>query len=146
MKPSDYISILALIISFLSLGVSIYFQYRDRVKLTTSCKYFPPHPDYDRGHLEIKVVNSGRRPTLLTILGGNLKDGGWQGTQLGGKDKSIRLGEHEFYEKKFYCEDIEVVSPDSESEFTELWFEDSIGDRHFVKGSKEGIKKLLGGR
>ena len=142
METSDYIAISALVISVLSIGASFYFQYRDRVKLKASCKYLPAHPDYDRAHLKVKIVNCGRRPTLLTLFGGDLKDGGWQGTSLGGKNKALRLGEHEFHEEKFYHESIEAVAPDSMSEFTELWFEDSIGNRHIVKGSKEGIKKL----
>lgn len=96
MNISDKIAILALVVSLLSLAVSIYFQYRDRVKLKTTCTFYPAHPDYDRAHLAIRIVNHGRRPTLLTLFGGNLKDGKWQGTRLGQKDKAVRLGEHEF--------------------------------------------------
>jgi hypothetical protein len=142
MVSSDKIAFSALMVSILSLGVSFYFQNKDRVKLKTSCKFFPAHPDYDHAHLKIKVVNCGRRPALLTLFGGDLKNGSWQGTSIGGKEKALRLGEHEFHEEEFYYEDIEAISPDSESEYTELWFEDSLGNRHVVKDSREGIKLL----
>ncbi len=139
---SDIIAIIALFVSIISLIVTFVFNYRDRVNLKAECRYVEYHPDYDRSRLEIKIVNHGRRAALLRLFAGDLRDGGWQGTYLGDKEKGLRLGEHDFYESKFYKEDIEAVSPDSESEYISLWFEDSLGIRHEVKGAADGIRKL----
>lgn len=142
MEVSDYIAILALIVSAISLITSFYFGYRDKVNLKTECKYFDFHPEYDRAHLNIKITNHGRRPALLRWFGGRLRNGKWQAEGFEGKDSIKRLGEHEFYHRKFYKDDILAISPDDESEYVELWFEDSLGYRHVVKGSKKGIEKL----
>ena len=106
-------------------------------------KYYPAHPDYDQAHLHIKIVNKGRRIAILTLFGGNLDNGGWQGESLGEGRMGLHLAEHEFYEKKFYKDDVLAVAPDSEGIYVDLWFEDSLGRRHMVKNSKKHIKKLL---
>jgi len=105
-------------------------------------KFYPAHPEYDKAHLEIKVVNTGRRIAVLTLFGGDLEDGGWQGEGLGETGKGLHLAEHEFYNVKFYKDDVLAVSPDSESNYVELWFEDSLGRRHKVKNSKKNIGLL----
>ena len=110
MDTSDYIAILALIVSILSLGVSFYFGYRDKVNLRATCKFFPDHPEYNRAHLSIKVVNHGRRPAIITLFGGYLQDGGWQGTYLRGIEGALRLGEHEFHEDNLYKEVKELIT------------------------------------
>ncbi len=76
------------------------------------------------------------------MFGGDLAGGGWQGENLEGKGGGLHLSEHEYYERSFYREDIMAVAPDSESEYVELWFEDSLGKRHKIKKSRDGIVKL----
>ncbi|MBI2286988.1 MAG: hypothetical protein HYU79_06050 [Nitrosomonadales bacterium] len=142
MSLSDYLSSAALFVSVVSLGVSIFYSQKDQMRLKAESKYFSGHPDYDRPHLNIRVINHGRRIAILRLFGGNTADGGWQGTVIGDQKRGLYLNEHEFYETKFYIEDIEATSPDSESEFVELWFEDSLGRRHKVKNSKKHIQHL----
>ena len=136
------ISYVALAVSVFSVATSFYFGLRDRMKVGAYCTYYPAHPDYDRANLKIRAVNRGRRVAVLTLFGGDTTDGNWQGEGLGERGAGLHLAEHEFYEREFYREDVEAISPDRESEFFELWFEDSLGRRHRVKGSKDGIRKL----
>lgn len=140
---SEYISFIALALSILSFITSFYFGFRDRMSVRAECEFFPSNPEYDRAHLRIRVVNRGRRIAILPMFGGDLASGGWQGEGLGEKDKGLHLAEHERFERKFYREDVVAVAPDSESEYVELWFEDSIGKRHKVKKSREGIEQLI---
>lgn len=142
MNLNEYIPYIALAISILSFITSFYFGFRDRVRVQATCKFYPTHPEYNRAHLSIRIVNRGRRVAVLTMFGGDLFDRTWQGENLGEKGRGLHLTEHQFYERKFYSEDIVAVSPDSESEFVELWFEDSLGKRHKVKNSRKGIQQL----
>src|SRR5262245_45948108 len=107
LKLSDVISILALFISMISLAISWFFNFRDKADLKIIGKFFVSHPDYDRAHINVKVVNSGRRPMILTLFGGDLKGGGYCGTSLGKDHKGLRLDEHESYETKVYVEDLD---------------------------------------
>ena len=142
MTWSESVPYVALGMSILSFIMSFYFGFRDRVHVHAVSKFYPQHPDYDQANLDIRVVNRGRRIAVLTLFGGNTADGKWQGEGLGDKKTGLHLTEHDFYKRKFYFEDIVAASPDSESEYVELWFEDSLGKRHKVKHSRNGIQKL----
>jgi hypothetical protein len=135
MTLSEYIPYIALAVSVLSFVTSFYFGFRERVWVRAVCKFYQAHPEYDRAHLRIRVVNRGRRIAVLTMFGGNLVDGGWQGEHLGEKERGLHLSEHQFYERKFYREDVVALAPDYVSEYVELWFEDSLGKRHKVRNS-----------
>jgi hypothetical protein len=143
MNASNYIASAALIVSVASLAVSIYFSQKDRMNIKAESRYFAGHPDFDRTHLLIRVVNHGRRIAILRMCGGDLEGGGWGATSLGGKHAGISLGEHEFYEQKFYVEEVEYSDPVREAYYNKLWIEDSLGRRHLVKNSEEHIKRLL---
>jgi hypothetical protein len=142
MTLSEYIPYIALAVSVLSFITSFYFGFRDRVWVRAESKFYPAHPEYDHAHLNIRVVNRGRRIAVLTLFGGDLVDGGWQGEHLGEKDRGLHLSEHQFHERKFYREDVIASAPDHDSEYVELWFEDSLGKRHKVKNSRKGIQQL----
>ena len=143
MTYSDYLATGALFISLLSFAISIYSRFLDRMNVYAESKYYPSNPDYDRAHLNIKVVNKGRRIAILTLLGGDVDNGSWQGSYLGKERKGLHLAEHEFYETKFYIDDLDAMAPDSEGKYVVLWFEDSLGRRHIVRKSKQNIDKLL---
>lgn len=142
MVTSDYLSIAAFIVSVLSFAGSFYFNFRDRMRVQATCRFHPTHPDYDKAHLAIQVVNRGRRIAILTLFGGDLEDGGWLGERLAESGKYFHLAEHECHEIKFYKDDLLAASPDSESNYIKLWFEDSLGRRHWVKNSMNNIMLL----
>lgn len=122
--------------------MSSYAIFRDRMCVRATCKFYPAHPDYDKAHLRIRVVNRGRRIAILTLFGGDLDDGSWSGEGFGESGKGARLAEQECYEIRFYKSDILAELPDRESNYIELWFEDSLGRRHRVRNSKKNIRLL----
>jgi hypothetical protein len=148
MDNSDYIAVLALIISTLSLISSIWLAKRDEAKIKTEIKLFPFHPDYDQTKLLIKAMNIGRRPIILTSYGGNLADGSWCNINIGevvinrNSNGGVRLGENETYEKYLYQDDMYVQMPDRNSEFVSLWFEDTVGRRYNLTNSKKLVERL----
>jgi len=143
MQISNYVSIVALIISVTSLIISWYFGFRDKAHLRTYAKFYSYNPNYDRAHILIKIVNCGRRPVILTMFGGYLSDGTYCGSFLGRENKGIRLGEHEKYETSVYLEDLHSIDPEgNESDYVSFWFENTLGQRYRVKNSEKLIKKL----
>jgi len=142
LQLSDYISLVALVIALLSFAASFYFGYRDRVKVKAFSEFYKGHEEYGPAHMNIRIVNHGRRVAVITMFGGNLEDGGWQATHIGDKGLGIRLAEHEFYKEYFRKEDVVSVYPDGESEYINLWFEDSLGKRHPVKNAEKHLRLL----
>ena len=134
---SDYVSAIALVVALLSFVASFYFGFRDRVNVKAFSTYY-------EGYCSIKIVNHGRRAAIITMFGGDLENGYWQATHLGEKGLGIRLAEHEFHTENFSERDILAIGPDHESEFINLWFEDSLGKRHLVKDSEEHLQRLKG--
>ncbi len=139
---SDYIATAALILSCLSLGGSWYSLVRDSVRLRATGKFFPGFEGQSEPVIRISIVNMGRRPAILTSFGGDLLDGGWQSTSLGNKSEGVRLGENERHQQNIYSHDLIAQSPDDVSEFKNFWFQDTLGQRHGVKGSERLIEKL----
>lgn len=106
MATSDILSVLALVISILSCGTSFYFSYRDRVALKVFCRFYNHHPEYDRTHILIKIINIGRRTAILRLFGGPTDSSGWCAEYLDKANGGLRLGENEFHEIKIYKEDL----------------------------------------
>ena len=144
MTTSDVLASLALAVAALSLGVAWWGTFRDRVSLKIFATHYEARPEYGNEYIRIKVVNTGRRVAVLTMFGGDCADGTWQGTHIGKSGAGLSLAESEFHERNFFAGDIEVIAPDSSSEFITLWFEDSHGRRHKVPRSEELIQKLKG--
>jgi len=142
MPPSLTVSIVALVTSLTSVGVSIYFGLRDRPKVKTSCTLYPPYDENPVPRLFVRLVNAGRRPVIIRLFGGTFGKDGWQGTYLN-EGKGLRLGEHEFYEQTISPDDQDVLFSHEDSEAVqELWFEDSLGQRHPVKNSRKLLKEF----
>lgn len=141
MEISLYLSISAIIIAFISLFWSIYLGYRDRgnIKATSEISYNGPDSKYF--HLQVKAVNCGRRPVILSMFGKDYSDGSWGGSYI--EEKEGRLAENEKYEITIRAGDSDTMSPDGE-EAVDFWFEDTLGRRYKVKNAKENLKKLWG--
>jgi len=143
MAFSDLLSLFALLVSIISLIISWHFGFRDKAKLKITSNFYHSHQDQDRDRIGIKIVNHGRRATILTLFGGDLDNGGWSGTCLGKKGDGLRLGEHEKYETTVYANDLLVTDSEGNlAEFVRFWFEDTLGQRHKVKSSEKLIAKL----
>lgn len=138
-----YLSLLAVAISLVSVAWSIHIGRRDRGRLKATSELYYSGPDSDDipSHLEIRAVNHGRRPVILTMLRTELSDGTSYGTYL--NDRATRLGENEAFLKTIEYGDYVDVLIEGKIP-TDLWFEDTLGRRYKVKGAKEHLKKLWG--
>ena len=143
MNTSNYISLFALLVSVISLLISWHFGFRDKAKLKTYTEFYASHQGHNRDRIQIKIVNHGRRATILTLFGGDLDNGTCSGIYLGKKGDGLRLGEHEKYETTVYSDDLLVTDMQGNiSEFVSLWFEDMLGQRHKIRNSEKLIAKL----
>jgi hypothetical protein len=142
MATSEIISGFALFVATCSFGVSWWGAIRDRVSLMLIAKLMNNADGYGQPYIAIKVVNTGRRVAVLTMFGGELADGTWQGTNIGESGRGLHLAESEFHERQVTAMDLVAVSPDSESEYVSFWFEDSHGRRHKIPKSESLIREL----
>lgn len=143
MDTSNWIALAALLISLASFGISAYAVFLDRPRLKASAEYILGHDDFSQEHLIIKITNTGKGSAVLRLFGGTLESGSDSAEYLGHFDHGLRLGSHDFYERKLTREDIYVHMPDEDSRYVDLWFEDSLGNRYPVARSKELIHRLL---
>lgn len=138
----EIISISALLISVASLAVSTYSSLRDRARLRIKTKYYSAS-EYGPDRIVVSMVNIGRRPIILRVIGGSDSFGKWGGDYLCLEKGGIRLAEHEHYEYTYTKDDTVLFNPDGNNLFYEsLWVEDSLGVRHLVPNSKAYVKRL----
>lgn len=139
---SDILSTVALIVSLGSLSVSAYVALRDRPRLKITSRYIAAS-EYSPNRIILTLINKGRRPVILRLLGGTSKDEKWTATFLEQEKGGLRLGEHERYDHTIEKEDTVIFHNDNDDLFFErLWVEDSIGNRHYVPNSRDHINKL----
>ncbi|MGJ7498230.1 hypothetical protein ACSFA8_24635 [Variovorax sp. RT4R15] len=135
------ISIVALVVSLVSLGFSAYFGLRDRASLRTKSSFTE---GWEGGAPSVvsTIVNAGRRPVVIRMWAGAESDKNWVGTYIGVEERGLRLGEHERYDLRLHRQDLYATTPDDEFWIKDLWFEDTLGRRHKVKDAKANIAKL----
>lgn len=141
MEASFYLSACAISVSLISLVWSIHIGRRDRGKLKATSRLYYSGPDSDVQYLEIKAVNHGRRPIILTILGSDFSDESWKGTYL--EKGGVRLGENEGLKEHLRAGDNYSMSDEGKG-VIDLWFEDTLGRRYRVENAKRNLEKLWG--
>ena len=141
MTRAELISIVALLISLGSAAATIYFNLRDRARLVVKSTFYSGY-DGEMPSMTVSVVNGGRRPAVLRMWAGTDGTKHWAGTLLNSSEGGLRLAEHERYELRLSKDDLTEVTPDHEIVFTDLWFEDTLGRRHFVVDAKKHIAML----
>lgn len=141
MEFSNYLSVAAILISIAGFGLSFFVVFRDRPRLKVTSSYFDA---WEQGPAKIQVVliNRGRRPVILRLLGGHDSDGEYGGTFLKHDEGGLRLGEHERHELYIERDDTVLFAPDDDVIYEEMWVEDSLGNRHTIPNSKAYIAKL----
>jgi hypothetical protein len=93
--------------------------------------------------MHVTIINRGRRPVLLRMIGGESGDGDWSGSYFEGSNSALRLGEHERHELTIDRENGMLVHPDGPVKpFVRMWVEDSLGNRHPIPNSREYLAKL----
>ena len=140
LQTSDWFSLVALVVSIVSFVVSLYATQRDRFKLKATSTFYLPDEYNDVGHIEVRIVNHGRRVAVLTMFGGDTESGGWSGQPF--PAKGLYLAENEFHKRTLTKDEAQCVGPDYETEYVSLWFEDSNGRRHQVKDSRKHLEQL----
>lgn len=142
MKYSDGLATIALVVAISSLGVSALTVFRDRPRLKITSQ-FVEESDYGPARIWVVVVNRGRRPVILRLLGGTA-DGDISGGTCLGEDKAgLRLGEHERYEHNIEAEHTYGLDPDGpDYAYRRMWIEDSLGIRHPIPKSREYLTRL----
>lgn len=140
---SDILSSVALVASLGSLSVSAFVAFRDCPRLKITSRYMAAS-GYGPNRIVLTLVNKGRRPVILRLLGGTSEVGKWSATFLAQEKGGLRLGEHERYEHTIEKEDTVSFDLDSDDNclFGCLWVEDSLGNRHQVPNSRELINNL----
>ena len=142
MTRSEIVSVLALFLSVISLGFSIYVNLRDRANIKTTSQFYPAS-ESGPAAVHFSVVNAGRRPIILRMRGGVDKSGGWIGTFLGKDQSGLRLGEHERLDHTMKKQDIFEQTPDDLMTLADLWVEDTLGRRYPIKDAKKNLAALL---
>ena len=136
-------AIIAICVSLLSFGCSLYFGLRDRAKIVTRSKFYGGVYG-DRPSMVFSIVNAGRRPVVIRMWAGQAAtDTDWVGTYLGEGKAGLRLGEHDHHEITLHHEDLLGEAPGNEVCFADLWFEDSLVRHYPVKDAKANIALLF---
>lgn len=71
METFDWMAVTALVISLISLGISLWAKFLDRVRLKTSLELLPASKYREEPELLVRIVNVGRRPAIIRSMGGN---------------------------------------------------------------------------
>lgn len=131
------IASIALFVSFTSLGVSAFVALRDRGRLCAKSKLF----EYEDGtaSIQIEAVNKGRRPVILKLLTFEYEDGSQRNKCTGDYEKGMRLVEREPFLEQIDRMHRMLLNEDAAA-LTDLWFVDSIGRKHRVKGAKKNLR------
>lgn len=141
MTNAEIISTIALIVSMCSVSFSLYFGLRDRGKLKATSKFYAAS-EYGPAKIVVNLVNTGRRPINLRLMGGSDENGLWSAEYFNSKKEDFFLKEHGQHEVIMTKEDLGDFNREEVVVFDYLWVEDSLGKRHTVKESKNNIKKI----
>lgn len=136
------ISALALVISVTSLGLSAHVAFRDRGRLRTKSTFYAAHEDRSPS-MCVEAVNAGRRPVILTVFGGYYENGQSRGTYIGDYKTGVQLGENEKFSENIDALHHMLFDQETGAAVTDLWFQDTLGRRHRVKGAKKHLQRLL---
>jgi hypothetical protein len=147
MQFSDYISIIALIISMSTAVASWWFGLRDSARIKTTSEFWPEAHDEDAPYssrgLRISIANHGRRVVYLEYLYfqyGPKKIASYAET-LWDSDESGRthLREGDKFEQ-FFDDDCSCFKDDDGNKATGIFFQDSLGRRYHVKDAGRNLK------
>lgn len=146
MNRAEVIATIALFISVLSTGFSIYAIVRDRQRVKAKAVFFASGPNYEPEdpHVLVRIVNRGRRPVVLRAWHGSSDKGEIAGSPLG-EGGGLHLKEAEFQEVTIKYRDTIFFPPDAYSAFEItrlLYIEDSVGRRWPIRGGKRALRRL----
>ena len=161
-------SIFAAVVSGLSLVISFYNVRRDRAQVLARSDII-----YDGSHsldpspsMRVRIINSGRRPIIITQFVIISEQGNWFAPLrgLGGRElleaiaegrplieklaaqnTSIRLSEVDIFEMLIHHDDDRILYnffEDDQREAQDLQIEDVLGRRYKIQDAKKNLSKL----
>lgn len=144
---SDTRANVALIVSVISLLISgatfVLNAFLDRPRVKVSSALWDDE-DGNPYKIGVTVVNKGRRPVVLTMLGGTCRKGGGSGVYFDSDKKGIQLGENEQHQFEIDKEGVVAIDryggPDERYDF--MWVQDTLGNRHKIPNSHEYIQRM----
>ncbi|MFO7593774.1 MAG: hypothetical protein R6X15_07005 [Pseudomonadota bacterium] len=168
MDVSFWLSITATILSIGSFGFTVYNILRDRGRILATSEIF-----YDNSRalnpgpsVLIRVVNSGRRPIVLTKLVRVCSQGEWASflstpsldtdengyavrmpasSQFVAQNTAVRLPESGVYEQVIHHDDyseLHGLFEDDVRTAKDLYFEDVLGRRYRIKDAEKNLSHL----
>ncbi len=140
MPDAITISIVALVISIASFGLSFYLAWRDRSQLKAKCFAHEHERTGEYSSISVSITNVGRRSVILRLLIGIYADGTKGGQSL--SEDGVKLQEGEFYETKFEKFDGIMVSGDDMSPLVDIAIEDSSGRCHKIENSRANVQLI----
>jgi hypothetical protein len=141
MNISIAISLGALVVSVASIAITVHFNLKESAKVKAFSIIFLGSAE-DVPTIRVVAINVGRRPTIIRALVGMDDHKNWAGVNLGEDHQGIRLGENERFEKLLKNSDLGFFWDEETIEFTELYFEDSVGRRHRITNSRTHIREF----
>ena len=150
LTTTNLIALAAFAISVLSLTISVLNYRRDRACLKLTARLFLSWSPQAPGYIEVKAVNSGRRPVSLVKLQGIMDDGTRSDQYLNHKDSGIRLGENKSKTIRLthlprgadeYSPD-GLKSEDDSDDYKDISIEDSLGTYHKVPNIRHLLEEL----
>jgi len=149
---SSLIALLALAVSVLSFGLSVYDNFKDsaRVKATS---HFYPSEKYEEEQppspptLVIEVANHGRRPKKLEYMYVKYEDGQskfinetlWSSDEHG----HWRIGENDSYKHTIEPDNDSILFDEEHGKAIDIFFEDTLNHTYRVKHAKRNIEIYL---
>ena len=152
MDASILMSVLALIVSALSFGVSLYSTRRDSARVKATCRFYPPSSRIeeqppDPPILVIKVANHGRQPKKLEYMHVRYENGRsrlvtetlWSSDEHG----HFRIGENDVYEHTITPDNDGFLMDEDRSRAVGILFEDTLNHTYRVRNAKKHIDVYL---
>src|SRR6266498_471031 len=137
MTPPEIISIIALSVSVASFTVSICVAVRDRARIRAKSTFVGSCHNVTENRREpasifVELVNKGRRPIIVKGFIRESRKRSMNWSRVGPRETGLDLGENGKYTTTIQASDCDAGNGIF---FTDMWFEDSLGNRYPVKGA-----------
>ena len=145
-------SILALVISAASFGLSLYEKLREAARVKATSHFYPPQPTGDEQPpsppvLVIRVANHGQRAKKLEYMRVTYANGNADlvTEMLWGSDEHghYRIGENDVYEHTITPENDGILRDEEGSVAVGISFEDTLNDTYRVRDAGKAIAAYL---
>ncbi|UST52942.1 hypothetical protein NF681_11365 [Comamonadaceae bacterium OTU4NAUVB1] len=140
MQKSDWIALGAFFISCASFFVSFWNYRRDSANLKVSADLISGG-SYEP-YIQIKFINTGRRPAYILAIGGRNKKFGFRGQSFSSENGGLEIKESARKDFNYGTHELQTFDEGEMIEFECLQYVDSNQRRITIKGSTLAIKNL----